>query len=103
MPPFDAHAFWPLRTHSSFDSSYLAVVRMLETSEPASGSEEQKAATLGSSGVPKHCGTHFATCSGVPAALIAAAASEVPHRAIPIPPSPQKTSSFTIGRARPLG
>ena len=45
MPPFVAHAFWPLITHSSVASSYLAVVRTAETSEPASGSEAQKAAT----------------------------------------------------------
>jgi hypothetical protein len=52
MPPLVAHAFWPLSTHSSLASSYLARVRSEETSEPASGSETQNAATLGSSGVP---------------------------------------------------
>ena len=50
MPPLVAHAFWPLRTHSSLASSYIARVRSDETSEPASGSETQKAATFGSSG-----------------------------------------------------
>ena len=49
MPPLVAQAFWPLITHSSFASSYLAVVRIAETSEPASGSDAQKAATFGSS------------------------------------------------------
>ena len=52
MPPFVAQAFWPLITHSSSASSYLAVVRIAETSEPASGSEAQKAPSLTSSGVP---------------------------------------------------
>ena len=66
MPPLVAHAFWPLITHSSVFSSYLAVVRIAETSEPASGSDEQNEATFGSSGVPKHCGTHSSSCSGVP-------------------------------------
>ena len=42
-----------------------------ETSEPASGSETQNAPTFGSSGVPKHCGTHSPICSGVPLAKIA--------------------------------
>ncbi len=78
MPPLVAQAFWPLSTHSSLASSYLAVVRIAETSEPASGSEAQKAATLGSSGVPKHCGIHSPICSGVPCPKIAATASEVP-------------------------
>ena len=31
-------------------------MRIAETSEPASGSEEQNAATFGSSALPKHCG-----------------------------------------------
>ena len=52
MPPFVAHAFWPLRTHSSVASSYFAVVRRAETSEPASGSETQNDATCGASTVP---------------------------------------------------
>ena len=46
MPPLVAQAFWPLITHSSLASSYLAVVRIAETSEPASGSEAQKAPEL---------------------------------------------------------
>ena len=52
MPPLVAQAFWPLSVHVSEAASYLAVVRMLETSEPALGSEAQKAATLMSSAVP---------------------------------------------------
>ena len=83
MPPLVAHAFWPLRTHSSLASSYLAVVRIAETSEPASGSDEQKAATFGSSAVPKHCGIHSPNCSGVPCPKIAATAREVPKIAHP--------------------
>ncbi len=101
MPPFVAQAFWPFRTHSSLASSYLAVVRIAETSEPASGSEEQKAATLGSSCSPKQRGIHSAICSGVAWPKIAATASEVPMIDIPIPASPQKSSSLTIGICRP--
>ena len=41
---------WPRRT--------WRVVRIAETSEPASGSETQNAPTFGSSAVPKHCGIH---------------------------------------------
>ncbi len=90
MPPLVAHAFWPFRTHSSVASSYLAVVRIAETSEPASGSDEQNAATFGSSGVPKHCGTHSASWSGVPLPKIAATASEVPKIDMPIPRRPRR-------------
>ena len=102
MPPLVAQAFWPLRTHSSFASSYLAVVRIAETSEPASGSEAQKAPTLTSSGVPKHCGIHSPICSGVPCPKIAATASEVPMIAMPMPASPQKSSSLAIGSVSPV-
>ena len=52
IPPLVAHAFWPLMTHSSVASSYFARVRREDTSEPASGSETQNAATFGSSTVP---------------------------------------------------
>ena len=52
MPPLVAHAFWPLSVQVSEASSYLAVVRMFETSEPALGSEAQNAATFTSSAVP---------------------------------------------------
>ena len=85
MPPLVAHAFWPFRTHSSLASSYLAVVRTAETSEPASGSEAQNAATCGSSSVPKHCGIHSPICSGVPWPKIAATASVVPMIDMPMP------------------
>ena len=101
IPPLVAHAFWPLITHSSLASSYLAEVRIAETSEPASGSEEQKAATFGSSAAPKHCGIHSPICSGVPWPKIAATASEVPKIDIPIPASPQNSSSLTIGSESP--
>ncbi len=47
MPPLVIHALVPLSTHSSVASRYRALVRMAATSEPASGSEEQKAATAG--------------------------------------------------------
>ena len=49
MPPLVAHAFCPFSTHSSLASSYLACVRSADTSEPASGSETQKAPSFGSS------------------------------------------------------
>ena len=103
MPPLVAHAFWPLRTHSSLASSYLASVRSDETSEPASGSETQNAATLGSSWVPKHCGIHSIICSGVPEPAMPATPSVVPMSAMPMPASPQKSSSLTIGNVRPDG
>ena len=67
IPPLVAYAFCPLRTHSSVASSYRARVRIAETSEPASGSVEQNAATLGSAASPKHWGTHSTIWSGVPA------------------------------------
>ncbi len=76
-------------------------MRIAETSEPASGSEEQKEATLGSSGVPKHCWIHSPICSGVPWPKIAATASEVPMIDMPIPASPQNSSSLTIGSVSP--
>ena len=46
MPPLVAHVLVPLSTHSSVASSYTARVRIAPTSEPASGSEEQKARDL---------------------------------------------------------
>ena len=76
-------------------------MRSDETSEPASGSETQKAATAGSSGVPKHCGIHSPICSPVPWPKIAATASDVPMIDMPIPASPQNSSSLTIGSVRP--
>ena len=103
MPPFVAQAFWPLRTHSPVASSYLARVRMPDTSEPALGSDEQNAATAGSSTVPKHCGIQVPICSGVPWPTIAATASDVPISAMPMPASPQKSSSLTSGSVRPVG
>ena len=101
MPPLVAHAFWPLMTHSSAASSNLAVVRTPETSEPALGSEAQKAATFTSSWVPKQRGIHSPICSPVPCPKIAATASEVPMIDMPIPASPQNSSSLTIGSDRP--
>ena len=77
------------------------MVRIAETSEPASGSEEQKAATFGSSAVPKQRGIHSPICSAVPWPKIAATASEVPMIAMPMPASPQNSSSLTIGSDRP--
>ena len=78
-------------------------MRSEETSEPASGSETQNEPTFGSSGVPKHCGIHSPICSGVPLEKMPAAASEVPMIAMPMPASPQNSSSLTIGSVRPEG
>ena len=52
MPPLVAHALAPVSVHSSLASSYTARVRIAETSEPDSGSEEQNAATLTSPASP---------------------------------------------------
>src|SRR5205807_9979951 len=95
-------AFCPLSTHVSEASSYLARVRREETSEPASGSDTQKAPTLGSDSEPKQRGIHSPHCSGVPLAWIAATARVVPMIDIPIPASPQNSSSLTIGNMIPL-
>ena len=54
-------------------------------------------ATFGSSAVPKHCGIHSPICSGVPEPKIPATASVVPMIAMPMPASPQKSSSLAIG------
>ena len=47
MPPLVAQAFWPLITHSSLASSYLAVVRIAETSEPGVGLGRAEGGDLG--------------------------------------------------------
>ena len=52
---------------------------------------------------PKHCGTHSTICSGVPEPKIPATARVVPKIAMPMPASPQKSSSLTIGKVRPDG
>ena len=52
IPPLVIHAFVPLSTHSSLASSYTARVRRLDTSDPASGSLTQNAASAILSGVP---------------------------------------------------
>ena len=103
MPPLVAQAFWPLMTHSPAASSNLAVVRSALTSEPALGSEAQNAATLRSSCVPKQRGIHSPICSPEPWPKIAATASAVPMIDMPIPASPQNSSSLTIGSVRPVG
>ena len=76
-------------------------MRIAPTSEPASGSEEQNAATFGSASVPNMAGIHWPTCSSVPFARTEAAASVVPTIARPMPASPQKSSSMVIGMPRP--
>jgi hypothetical protein len=42
------------------------------------------------------------TCSGVPLPLMPAAASAEPMMAMPMPASPQKSSSTATGRVRPV-
>src|SRR5215217_6228439 len=68
---------------------FLALVRRLDTSEPAPGSVTQKEERWMSSGVPKHCGTHSAICSGVPLPAMPAAPRVLPKIASEIPASPQ--------------
>ena len=58
-------AFWPLITHSS--PSRTAVVRIAAGSEPASGSERQKA---GVHSPLAHRGSHFCFCSSLPKSWI---------------------------------
>ena len=77
-------------------------MRRDETSDPASGSETQNAATWGSDSVPKHWGIHSPHCSAVPLARMAATASVVPMIDMAIPASPQNSSSLTIGIRIPL-
>ena len=43
------------------------------------------------------------TCSGVPLPLMPAAARAEPMMAMPMPASPQKSSSMATGRVRPVG
>lgn len=83
MPPFVAQVLTPLSTQS--DPSGTARVRMAPTSEPASGSEAQKAPSLTSFSVPNICGSHSPICSGVPLEARAAAARPVPVIDRPMP------------------
>jgi hypothetical protein len=77
-------------------------VRIAPTSDPASGSDEQNAATFRSPGAPNICGSHSPTCSSVPLARTDAAASVVPTIASPMPASPQNSSSIVSGMPRPV-
>ena len=97
-----AQVLVPLSTHSSDASSYVARVRIAPTSLPASGSEEQNAATLRSPGSPNICGAHSRTCSSVPFARRPAAARAVPAIDMPIPASPQNSSSIATGMPSPV-
>src|SRR5215469_12509211 len=76
---------------------------MAETSLPASGSEEQNAASLRSPGPPNICGSHSPICSLVPLEDSATAASELPTIDRPMPASPQNSSSNATGMPRPVG
>src|ERR1700744_3106081 len=102
IPPLVAQVLVPLSTPSPVASSYFALVRTAPTSEPALGSEEQNAASLGSPGVPNICGNHSPICCGVPLAANAAAASPLAIIDNAIPASPQNISSNTVGIPMPL-
>src|SRR5205085_12270755 len=102
-PPVDVHAFVTLNVHSSLSSSYTDRVFNDDRSEPASGADTQYAPIVRSSGpLPKHCGTHSTTCSGVPLPAMPAAARPEPKTARPMPASPQNNSSSVIGSVRPV-
>ena len=103
MPPLVIQVLVPLSTHSSLASSYSARVRRELTSDPASGSDTAKAASLMSSGVPKHWGAHSTTCSGVPLANMPATPRVDPKIARAMPASPQAISSLTMGSSSPVG
>lgn len=103
IPPLVAQVLVPLSTHSSFASSYTARVRIEATSEPASGSDEQKAATFTSSASPYIWGIQVPICSSVPLARTPTAARPVPTIDSAIPASPQKSSSMAMGMPRPVG
>lgn len=76
---------------------------MAATSDPASGSDEQNAATLTSFTSPYICGIQVPICSSVPLASTPTAARPVPMMDRPMPASPQKISSVAIGMPRPEG
>src|SRR5262245_32198436 len=103
MPPLVAHDLVPFSTHSSVACEYTALVLIAPTSLPASGSDEQKAPSFTSPGLPNICGSHSPICSGVPLPLTATAARQVPTSASPMPASPQKISSKATGVPRPVG
>ena len=66
IPPLVIHVFVPLRTHSSAASSYTARVRREDTSEPASGSDTAKAASLDLVGGPEALGAPLRQLLGRP-------------------------------------
>ena len=76
-------------------------MRIAATSLPASGSEEQNAPSLTSSGVPNSCGSHSPTCSGVPLETTAMPASPLATSDSPMPASPQNSSSNATGMPSP--
>ena len=73
-------------------------VRSDDTSDPASASDTAKAAIWILSGVPKHCGPHSTSCSGVPLAAMPARPRVLPKMARAMPASPQAISSLAIGQ-----
>src|ERR671932_73349 len=78
----------PLMTYSSPIGT--ALVRMPETSEPASGSVRQKEASFGSSvSIPRY----FFLTSSEPPMMIGAVARPLHIREVPMPEQPQPISS----------
>ena len=101
MPPFPMKTFWPSITQSP--PSLRARVWIERMSLPPLGSVTARAASLMSSGVPKHSGAHRTSCSSVAAWRIAASARAGITIESPIPAQPQKSSSIRIGSERPVG
>ena len=101
MPPLPMNTLWPSMTQSP--PSWRARVWIERTSLPPLGSVTARAASLMSSGVPKHCGAHCTSCSSVAAWRIAASASAGMTIVSPMPAHPQNSSSIRIGSDRPVG
>src|SRR5207244_12543826 len=87
-PPLVMKHLEPLITYSS--PIFTAVVRMPDTSEPASGSVRQNEASLGSSvSIPRY----FFLVSSDPPTTIGAVARPLHIRLVPPPEQPQPISS----------
>ena len=85
----------PLITHWS--PFFTAVVRMPDTSQPASGSVRQKDASFGpSASMPRY----FFLISSEPPRMIGAVARPLQLREVPMPEQPQPISSSMIAPVR---
>jgi hypothetical protein len=98
MPPLVIQVLVPLSTHSSVGLVVDGPGAHGADVGAGVGSDTQKAARAIFSGVPKHCGTHSAICSGVPLPKIPATPRVVPKMASPMPASPHAISSMTTAR-----